>query len=355
MEHVDFSEISLILGHFEKFSEEFVKLNQKEYSNYLEEWKSFIYCSKKCAESSNDNREIHILSRSVNSFPIDNLFLVCKCCSKKILPNDEIFILSTKGVLDKKLLYETIFVKYFLIALIFNTIDKYVTLGIFYYGERQKEILRVWIKQVLKELKVKIPANKIFFRVKKIYKYDSSIYGKDYLRKPSIEYLDSTRFARSGIFNLYLSEDIETGKKEIRLKSGEEYIFAKFTTKREIEAVDLTVLNEPNNFKLLFEKAYDNFALKYGQNEQVFILIKSAFECMKCLFVPYVNQKANDSFKFKIEYIIPQVLSDLIKTLFIDSILYNSTQNNGKKCLVILLPPDEIDNLFEQNKTEKGN
>jgi len=345
-----------LLGSFEYISEIIVK---NHYNDYIEISKNIdrkIYCSEHCSRKSS-NSEIILLQPSKLNFPVNNLILCCIECNKIIKHPECFYIIDENNSLKysvNSFIYETTFCNLFLKALILLYIKKYYVEGFNFNLDSVCNYTSSWLSIILNNMQSNIDENSSFFRVQKDLHPDNGIKdlnNKNLMRSPSIVYLKDNRLTKSGVYNLYLSEDVETGKKEIRYKEGE-YYYAEFITKKKLTTIDFTTFKDDCYFRLLSESIYKKYSEKYGNNYHCFVIIKSAVDCFKEFIIPMITKQANDDQPFKPEYVISQFISDISKATLVDSIIYSSTRNENKKCLCFF-KVGEIDYCFVQKDTIK--
>lgn len=123
-------------------------------------------------------------------------------------------------------------------------------------------------------------------------KFRYPFFGKD-IKNPPCHLSEPTRFNRDGFSYLYLSSDEKTCIAELRLKVGSICSIAEFRQKK-----DLRLLNLDNN------------------------------KTLKEFLITPVGDENRYHYKFT------RFISDLIKSIGIDGIAYDSVQSNGK-CFVI--------------------
>ena len=123
-------------------------------------------------------------------------------------------------------------------------------------------------------------------------KFSYPFFGKD-IKNPPCHLSEAARFNRDGFSYLYLSSDEKTCIAELRLKVGSICSIAEFRQKK-----DLRLLNLDNN------------------------------KTLKDFLITPVGDENRYHYKFT------RFISDLIKTIGIDGIAYDSVQSNGK-CFVI--------------------
>ena len=126
----------------------------------------------------------------------------------------------------------------------------------------------------------------------KALKFRYPFYGKE-IKNPPCHLSEATRFNRDGFSYLYMSSDEKTCIAELRLKIGSICSIAEFRQKK-----DLRLLNLDNN------------------------------KTLKDFLITPVGDENRYHYKFT------RFISDLIKSIDIDGIAYDSVQSNGK-CFVI--------------------
>ena len=126
----------------------------------------------------------------------------------------------------------------------------------------------------------------------KALKFRYPFYGKE-IKNPPCHLSEATRFNRDGFSYLYMSSDEKTCIAELRLKIGSICSIAEFRQKK-----DLRLLNLDNN------------------------------KTLKDFLITPVGDENRYHYKFT------RFISDLIKSIGIDGIAYDSVQSNGK-CFVI--------------------
>lgn len=356
MSNFTYKTLHHLLGSLEIISEKIVNDYYNEYIEVVTNYNRIIYCSEHCSKKYSNNKFI-ILQPSKLNFPLNNLVLSCKVCNK-IIKHPESFYINSEHNLSKwfenSFFYETTFCNFFLKTLILLYIKKYYIEGFNFNLDSFCNYTSGWLNIVLYHLQSNIDENISFFRVQKdLYPEDGikDLKNKKLMRSTNMRYLKDNRLTKSGVYNLYLSEDIETGKKEIRYVKGE-YYYAEYITKKKITTIDFSSFNEYNDFRILTEKIYTEYSEEYGNNYHVYIIIKSAVECFKELIFPMLTKQVGDNHPFKPEYVIGQFISDISKTTLVDSILYSSTRVKNKKCLCFF-KVKEIDSFFVQKDTIK--
>ena len=125
-----------------------------------------------------------------------------------------------------------------------------------------------------------------------VVKFKYPFYGKD-IKNPPCHLSEATRFNRDGFSYLYMSSDEKTCIAELRLKIGSVCSIAEFRQKRDLKLLNLD----------------DNKTLK------------------EFLITPVCDEN-------RYHYKFTRFISDLIKSIGIDGIAYDSVQSDGK-CFVI--------------------
>lgn len=337
--------------NFDFISSQFVLEYPDEYKNTIKFTDNLIFCSLKCSKKHINENFVTELIPSKYSFPINNLILICKDCGEIIKAPNAFYTDKYNPIEnpENKFFYETTFIKYFLKALIINYIKKFFVFGFNFKLDNYCTFTSNWLNIVLTNLIKTIDKDVSYYRVQK--KLNTSepnidLKDKELMRLTDIRYSKNNRLTKLGIYNLYLAEDIETGKKEIRYSSGDFY-YAKFTTKKELTTIDFTNFNDNNSFNLIANDIYNKYVKNYGKCYQTLILIKSTVECFRSFIIPELTKQSNEDKPFKPEYVIPQFISDISKLTLVHSITYYSTRNENKKCLCFFIN-EKINEYFNQ-------
>lgn len=166
----------------------------------------------------------------------------------------------------------------------------------------------------LKYTEYKLPEGSVFYR-SRLWK-DGHGFGKNELGAPPVRRAGAGRVNPEGISVLYLSDDIKTTLYEIRARLYDCVSVGKFIAQRDLELINLTLLDEISPFSLNMDY------LVYAVN------INHLRKISEEISTPVRNENTLD-------YLPTQYISDYIKSCGYDGIVYRSAMQHDSLNLAI--------------------
>lgn len=359
-----FNNLFKVLASFQD-SSHVISEHESLYFSILQSNRSLIYCSCDCFDKSSfkNSHSIITTKRIGLVMPIDDIYVICSSCDKKITSGDELFVAVSNNKSDLEKVYENIykkkdegnvayptfeviFSKYFLMFLIIRLIIRYQSKGVFFCLDNHDKLAVNWLMLNFSNLTHFVESGEKFYRVQKKYiGFDPS--KKESFRVSDIEYAGGAkRFTRIGNWHLYLARDLETAKKEARISDGDDYYSAEFIVRKNFSFLDVRHISSDVHV-MMNSSIYDGYSRIHGGSLQSQIIFSAASSLLTQYFHPNAIQKVDDKKSFKIEYNIMQLLSDVAIEFGMESIVYYSTHSHPNPC-ICFFNSSEIDEYFNQ-------